>query len=528
MVGVFTEPEPSTASEVVPFTLAHPSHRGYVFRGMSEALTDGEVYYAVVMGINIGFTIATRPAVFVWNYQSGPILPGVWSSVLGTKLSAGWIPPIDPETRHVTWAEWAVGTDPAADPTTNDVMDWKPLPHIQATTASQSGLAVWHNTPYWITVRSGNQFGEYGEASARLPLRVDLTPPEAGMVAAGSWEYFQYVLEDAWFPDQPPYWDGVLACVNDLNQSIANYSDCVCALNDKIMDKNCELGYGPPLCPAPADRPVCAGGRDLDPMCRLCHWNPNYRHRQVWYEKTEMAVLWYSFEDPDSRIAKYEVAMGTQCGFGRENNIMDWVALPGDSEAESAEAPWQFTFLIPEELELEHNNEYYVSVRATNVNLLATTACSAPVLVDRTPPRFIHGPVHSEIIGQPKIWFHGDIVNVTWGCFDDESEIGYQEICIGTDPRYLPESVQPCTPVSNRSGTQQFEATWQESQVRSSGSWVPGHLQSPCRTASQACASRGRDMCLTPLCAIPLSSCAALPTHGVSLWSHIPLPVPNQ
>ena len=74
-------------------------------------------------------------------------------------------------------------------------------------------------------------------------------------------------------------------------------------------------------------------------------------------------------------------------------------------------------------------------MRATNVNLQSTTVCSPATKVDLTAPRFIHGPVYSKTIGQPKIWFAGDTVYVTWQCFDDESEIGYQELCVGTDPR---------------------------------------------------------------------------------------------
>ena len=123
--------------------------------------------------------------------------------------------------------------------------------------------------------------------------------------------------------------------------------------------------------------------------------------------------------------------------------------------------------------------------QVTNEVSLTTTQCSPPVLVDRTPPRFIHGPVYSAIIGHPKVWFSGPVVNVTWQCWDDESGVGYQELCVGTDPIYFPENVRPCEGVGNRSGTHQFTADWQESQVWARGC---GSVVSTVSVAPQTCA----------------------------------------
>ena len=142
LVGVFTTPEPSRRSTVVPFRLAYPSHAGYVLRGLARRLDNGKVYYVVVRGVNLGFGVVDRPAVFAWNGNSGPIVPAVWSSVVGTRLDAGWVQPVDPEAGVVAGAYWAVGTDPRAPATASDVMDWTPIMHLKATTAAVSGLEV--------------------------------------------------------------------------------------------------------------------------------------------------------------------------------------------------------------------------------------------------------------------------------------------------------------------------------------------------------------------------------------------------
>ena len=206
---------------------------------------------------------------------------------------------------------------------------------------------VWHNTPYWISFRAANQFGDYTETSARQPLIVDLTPPEAGAVRVGQWEYYQYLLEDMWFPDAPEYWEQVLECVRALPTRIAEYADCVCWLNTKIHDLNCGLGYGPPLCPA--QRLQCPSGTpDPGPRCRLCHWDPNFRHRRIWGDRSAIGAVWYGFDDPEARIVRFEVAAGTGCGLGRESNVVDWVDMGPESEAESAEAPWQMWLDMPE------------------------------------------------------------------------------------------------------------------------------------------------------------------------------------
>ena len=118
-----------------------------------SVLRNGKVYYAIVRAINLGFTVADRPGAFVWNQRSGPIISAVWSSVDGSRMSVGWSPPVDPETRLVTMAEWAVGTDPRAASHRNDVKDWAPLLHLRATTASVSGLDLWHGKSYWISFR---------------------------------------------------------------------------------------------------------------------------------------------------------------------------------------------------------------------------------------------------------------------------------------------------------------------------------------------------------------------------------------
>ena len=127
--------------------------------------------------------------------------------------------------------------------------------------------------------RAGNQFGDYREATARFPLRVDLTPPEPGFVYGGLWDEYQYVNEAKWFPDGPAYWNQVAGCVNDLYARAQDYAHCVCHLNHKIQERNCKLNFPAPLCPA---QKLNCPGPDPGPMCRLCHWNPQYRHRTVW------------------------------------------------------------------------------------------------------------------------------------------------------------------------------------------------------------------------------------------------------
>ena len=64
-------------------------------------LQDGTVYYVIVRGLNLGFYAADRVAAFAYNYKSPPIILAVESTAIGSRLTADWIPPIDPETRQV-------------------------------------------------------------------------------------------------------------------------------------------------------------------------------------------------------------------------------------------------------------------------------------------------------------------------------------------------------------------------------------------------------------------------------------------
>ena len=138
-------------------------------------------------------------------------------------------------------------------------------------------------------------------------------------------------------------------------------------------------------------------------------------------------MLWYGFDEPDTRIEAFAVAVGTGCGLGRASDVLDWLELEGESDSEAAEAPYQALLELPEGVLLQHMHTYYVSVKARNsVFLWSEVACSPAVYIDLTPPRFVSPPVHSERMGEASVWFSGPDLPVSWRCVDDESGVGYQ------------------------------------------------------------------------------------------------------
>ena len=141
-----------------------------------------------------------------------------------------------------------------------------------------------------------------------------------------------------------------------------------------------------------------------------------------------LTTSFMDFEDPESGIAFYEWGAGSAPG---HFDIVPLTRLPGGPDAQSASQSG---------LTLHDGHVVYVSVRATNLVGLHTTATSAGAVVDSSPPA--HGWVHDIAVGAVPgneedidAQADGTTLRAHWGgFFDPHSGIASFEWNIGTAP----------------------------------------------------------------------------------------------
>ncbi len=130
-----------------------------------------------------------------------------------------------------------------------------------------------------------------------------------------------------------------------------------------------------------------------------------------------ISANWSPFTDVNSRIADYEMCVGTELGTCDESDFFSLgVKLTGTIKG----------------LSLSHNQGYFVTVRATSESGYSTTATSSGVKVDSTPA--VGGEVRD---GQTPVDIDyqsdGRYIYANWDEFqDDESEITGYTWCAGT------------------------------------------------------------------------------------------------
>ena len=110
-----------------------------------------------------------------------------------------------------------------------------------------------------------------------------------------------------------------------------------------------------------------------------------------------MSLLrWGSFYDPESEVSHYEICLGNA---QEECNEIDYVPVGLNTT---------YTFNA---LELRHNEEYYVTVKVTNIVGISTKILSNGVKIDLTPPEPVTGGrFNSDMAGMSISTFNGPSV----------------------------------------------------------------------------------------------------------------------
>ena len=132
---------------------------------------------------------------------------------------------------------------------------------------------------------------------------------------------------------------------------------------------------------------------------------------------TRIAANWSPFTDVNSRIADYEICVGTEPGTCDESAFVSLgIKLTGTITG----------------LSLSHNREYFVTIRATSESGYSTTATSNGVRVDSTPA--IGGEVRDgQTTEDIDYKSDGRYIYANWDEFqDDESDVTGYTWCAGT------------------------------------------------------------------------------------------------
>ncbi|KAI8519528.1 hypothetical protein Bbelb_027850, partial [Branchiostoma belcheri] len=172
---------------------------------------------------------------------------------------------------------------------------------------------------------------------------------------------------------------------------------------------------------------VCSNGVVVDtepPVAGEVHagWgNKNYQT-----STTELQIVWESFRDVDvhgntghqhSGVMKYEYAIGTSPGVMDVRQFVD-VGLTNH--------------VVAHGLQLQSGHTYYVTVRATDHVGLQTTATSAELTIDTTPPSV----ANTRIDVGGRYLMSANVISVNWDglFFDLESGVKEYAWCIGSQP----------------------------------------------------------------------------------------------
>ncbi|HIA29290.1 MAG TPA: T9SS type A sorting domain-containing protein [Candidatus Marinimicrobia bacterium] len=310
-------------------------------------------------------------------------------------------------------------------------MPWSNVGSV--TSYTLTGLSLDQGVPYYASVRAVDMAGNISEIASGDGITIDQQGPLVGEVSDGDstdvdWININYQITSNWsgFTDtlsgiayyelsvglnlgetQVVNWtsaglDSGLTVSVSLNEGPTYYvnvraTDAVGNLGDEASSDGFGLDVSNPVAGTVID------GTDSD-----VDWTSS---------TTTLSAAWSGFSDAYSGIEYYEYAVGTTSG---GTNVIEWTDVDSTTDVTN------------DELDLENEVTYFVSVRATDlVDNVSDVATTDGVTVDTIPP--VISAVYEGTADQDEDYQGSDTTfTIGWEGSDDASGIAQYEYTVGS------------------------------------------------------------------------------------------------
>ena len=363
------------------------------------------------------------------------------------QLSASWFKIEDPESNIVALS-WCVGTTPAScDQIQNTPID---VTSTKVSTVLPQPAA--DGNRYYVTLTATNSAG-LSTTMVSDGVTIDYTSPRPGVVVVGKDDSMGHIKNgDAIYA----HWSGFEDAVSGIISyqfalcEMKNSSSCALEFTNIGLQTNITLsgldldnGKGYVVIVRATDfvgLNVKESSNEfmVDETPPVSGWISIVSPSPTDFDVTQITSTWGNFYDPESELSGYEICLGKSQGECDEIGNLP-VGL---------NTTYSF-----HNLSLRHKEEYYVSVKASNMVGLSTKVTSNGIKVDLTPPKPVWHKTGSSdgvcngVFGScdeqtsaglgkenaVKISCEDDLLNVAWVDHEDkESGIALTEWCVET------------------------------------------------------------------------------------------------